>query len=239
MGDAVASFEPLTSMKISKRHKANSEKVNSDQTYAFADALAIIREMSKAKFDEGLEVHIRTGIAPEKGDQQIRGSVELPHGTGKQVRVAAFVTPEKEKEAKDAGASVVGGEELIAEITQSGKTDFDVAIAQPQLMKNLAKIARVLGPRGLMPSPKNDQVTDKIKETVEKLLKGKVNFKNDNTANVHIMIGKLSFSDAQLVENYETFMEALKKAKPASAKGTYIKSISICSSMGPGIRVNA
>jgi large subunit ribosomal protein L1 len=183
-------------------------------------------------------VHVRLGIDPKKSDQQVRSTVTLPHGTGKEKRVAAFVsTPEHEKEAEKAGAELVGGEELVAEIAKTGKCDFDVAIASPEMMPKLAKVAKVLGPRGLMPSPKNDTVTKEIGQAVKDMKGGKVAFKNDDTANIHQTIGRASFTEDQLVVNYETFMEALRRVKPGSAKGTYIKGITIASTMGPGIKV--
>ncbi|MCK4554821.1 50S ribosomal protein L1, partial [Candidatus Parcubacteria bacterium] len=164
--------------------------------------------------------------------------VALPHGTGKTIKVAAFVAPEKEKEVKSAGADYVGGEDLIAEIKKTEKTDFQVAVAEPAMMKNLSKIAKILGTRGLMPSPKNDTVTPDPAKAIAELKKGKVSFKNDDTGNIHVAIGKVSFDSKKLLDNYNTLLEAVKKAKPASAKGIYIKNISISSSMGPGVKVN-
>jgi large subunit ribosomal protein L1 len=179
------------------------------------------------------------GIDPKKGDQQVRSTVTLPHGTGKTKKVAAFVSsPDQEKEAQKAGAELVGGEELIAEIAKTSKCDFDVAIAAPDMMPKMAKIAKILGPRGLMPSPKNETVTSNIGKTVEALKGGKVTFKNDDTANVHQVIGRASFSDEQLNQNFTAFMEALKRAKPPSSKGNYIKGVVIASTMGPGIKVS-
>jgi large subunit ribosomal protein L1 len=184
-----------------------------------------------------VEVHFRLGINTKKGDQQVRGAVSLPHGTGKTIKVAAFVSPENEKAVTAAGADFVGGEELIAEIKKTEKTDFQVAIAEPALMKNLAVIAKILGTRGLMPSPKNDTVTANPVKTVEELKKGKISFKNDDTANVHTVIGKVSFDTKKLAENYQTLLEMIRKAKPASSKGTFIKNVSISSSMSPGVKV--
>ena len=161
----------------------------------------------------------------------------MPHGTGKTKKIAAFVSADKVGEAKEAGADLVGGQELIDEIKKTGKVNFEIALASPDLMPKLAAIAKILGPKGLMPSPKNETITTNIKKTIAELKKGKVNFKNDDTGNVHQIIGKVSFDDKKLLENYQTLIEALKKAKPPAAKGIYLENISISSSMGPGIKV--
>ena len=213
---------------------------NFDKTksYSIEDAIELTKKLSKTKFDASVEVHFRLGINPKKGDQQVRSAVALPYGTGKTIKVAVFVTPEKEKEVKSAGADYVGGEDLIAEIKKTEKTDFQVAVAEPAMMKNLSKIAKILGTRGLMPSPKNDTVTPDPAKAIAELKKGKVSFKNDDTGNIHVAIGKVSFDSKKLLDNYNTLLEAVKKAKPASAKGIYIKNISISSSMGPGVKVN-
>ncbi|MFH1822176.1 MAG: 50S ribosomal protein L1 [Patescibacteria group bacterium] len=208
-----------------------------NHSYLIAEALELIKKLKKAKFDASVEAHFRLGIDPKKGEQQIRASVSLPHGTGKTIKVAAFVSPEKEKEVKAAGADYVGSDELIAEIKKTEKTDFQVAVAEPAMMKNLGQIAKILGTRGLMPSPKNETVTPNPAKTVAELKKGKVSFKNDDTGNVHAVIGKISFTTKNLLENYSTLFEAIKKAKPSSAKGIYLKNISISSTMGPGIKV--
>lgn len=230
------------SIKNTKSVKADStanEAVEFDKmkVYSIEEAIALTKKLSKTKFDASVEVHFRLGIDPRKGDQQVRSAVSLPHGTGKTVRVAAFVSSDKEKEAKAAGADLVGSEDLIAEIKKTEKTDFDVAVAEPVIMKNLAQIAKILGTRGLMPSPKNETVTSNPVKAIEELKKGKVSFKNDDTANIHVVIGKVSFDNEKLIENYQTLFDAIKKAKPSSSKGTYIKNISISSSMGPGIKV--
>jgi len=209
-----------------------------DKTYSPAEAISLVKKMSQTKFDSSVEVHFRLGINTKKGDQQVRAAVSLPHGTGKTVKVAAFVSPENEKAVKAAGADFVGGEELIAEIKKTEKTDFQVAVAEPALMKNLAVIAKILGTRGLMPSPKNDTVTTNPVKTVEELKKGKISFKNDDTGNVHTVIGKVSFDDKKLLENYEVLLDTLKKAKPSSTKGTFIKNTNLSSSMGPGVKVS-
>jgi len=207
------------------------------KTYTLDEALELTKKLSKAKFDASVEVHIKIGIDPRKGDQQVRTAVSLPHGTGKTIKVAAFVSPEKEKEVKKAGADFVGGEDLIADIKKTEKTDFQVAVAEPAMMRVLAPIAKILGTRGLMPSPKNETVTPDPAKAVEQLKKGKVSFKNDDTGNLHVAIGKISFDSVKLKENYETLLGAIRKAKPASSKGTYLKNISISSTMGPGIKI--
>ncbi len=206
--------------------------------YSIEEALEVVKKLTKTKFDSSVEVHFRLGINTKKGDQQVRGAVSLPNGTGKTVKVAAFVSSENEAAVKAAGADFVGGEELIAEIKKTEKTDFQVAIAEPALMKNLAVIAKILGTRGLMPSPKNDTVTTNPAKTVQELKKGKISFKNDDTANVHTVIGKVSFETKKLIENYQTLLETIKKAKPASSKGTFIKNVSISSSMSAGVKVS-
>ncbi|MEI7498525.1 MAG: 50S ribosomal protein L1 [Candidatus Falkowbacteria bacterium] len=208
-----------------------------NRAYTIVEAIELTKKFSKTKFDASIEVHLRLGIDTKKGDQQVRSAVSLPHGIGKTVKVAAFVTPDKMEETKAAGADIVGGEELIAEIKKTEKTDFEVAIAQPEMMRFLAPIAKILGTRGLMPSPKNETVTtDPAKATAE-IKKGKISFKNDDTANVHLPLGKTSFETQKIVENYQAVIDLIKKLKPAKAKGTYIKNVVICSTMGPGIKV--
>ena len=206
--------------------------------YSTDEAVKMTKELSKTKFESSIEVHIRLGIDTRKGDQQVRGAVSLPHGTGKSVKVAAFVSADKVEACKKAGADLAGNEDLIDEIKRTEKTDFQVAVAEPAMMKNLAKIAKILGTRGLMPSPKNETVTPNPEKAVEELKKGKVSYKNDDTGNIHVSIGKTSFDDAKLIDNFNTLLEAIKKAKPASAKGIYIKNVSMSSTMGPGIKVS-
>ncbi len=209
------------------------------KAYAIDEAIRIVKQINKAKFDASLEVHFRLGIDPKKGDQQVRAAVSLPHGTGKTVKVAAFVMPENEAAVKAAGADYAGGDELIAEIKKTEKTDFQVAVAEPAIMKNLAVIAKILGTRGLMPSPKNDTVTPNPAKAVAELKKGKISFKNDDTGNVHAVIGKLSFDDQKLKENFEALLETVKKSKPSSSKGLFIKNLSLASSMSPGVKLSA
>jgi large subunit ribosomal protein L1 len=224
-------------MSRSKRYQELNKKIDKNKTYPIAEAIKLTKETATTKFDGSVEIHIRLGINVGKSEQQVRGAVTLPHGTGKTKKIAVFVSPAKEKEAQEAGADIIGGEELIDEIKKTGKIDFEVALASPEMMPKLAVIAKILGPKGLMPSPKNETITPDPKKTITELKKGKVNFKNDDTGNVHQIIGKVSFDQKQLSENYQTFIEALKKAKPSATKGTYIENISITSSMGPGIKV--
>lgn len=219
------------------RELVKKELPDKKKLHAIADAIDLVKKFSYEKFDAAVEVHVKTGINTRKNDQIVRGSVVLPHGTGKTKRIAVFAEGEKATEARDAGADLVGGAELIAEIKQTNKIDFDVAIATPDMMKNLAGIAKVLGPRGLMPSPKNETVTVNIKGAISQVKKGKVDFKNDDSGNVHQIIGKRSFSKEQLLENFTAFMEVLRKARPSAAKGTFIQNISLSTTMGPGIRV--
>lgn len=223
-------------MKHGKKYRGVAEKVEKNKLYDVAEALQIVREGKIAKFDESVEVHIKLAVDPKKGDEQVRGAIVLPHGTGKTARVAV-VTSTKTKEAQDAGADIVGGEELIEKIKLGKMEEVDVIVASPEMMPKLASVAKILGPRGLMPSPKTETVTDKIKEAVESLKKGKLSFKNDNTGNVHQVIGKLSFDAKKLEENYAAFVDAIQKARPSGVKGKYMVSVSVCSTMGPGVKV--
>ncbi|MEF3692359.1 MAG: 50S ribosomal protein L1 [Candidatus Moraniibacteriota bacterium] len=221
-------------MRRGKKYKEVAEKIEK-KVYSVEEGLALVKENKVAKFDESIEVHVKTGIDPKKGDQQLRGSVVFPHGTGKSKRIGV-ITSTKAKEAKEAKADVVMGEEMIDEI-KKGKLNFDILVATPEMMPKLAQVAKILGPKGLMPNPKTDTVTDKVKEAVEMLKKGKVSFKNDNTGNVHQVIGRASFEVAQLKENLEVFVEALEKSKQEAVKGKLITKIVICSTMGPGVEV--
>ncbi len=221
-----------------KRFNDAKTKVEAGKLYTIEEASKLVKELATAKFDETVELHLRTGIDPKKGDQQIRGTVVLPHGTGKVTRVAAFVDSANETAAKDAGADIVGTEETIAEIINTGKIEFDVAVAVPSMMPKLAKAARVLGPRGLMPNPKTDTVGPNVAKMIEEQKGGKTAFKNDNTSNVHAIIGKASFEDAKIEENLSTTIEAIKKARPNAMKGIYIKSAYIASTMGPAIALD-
>lgn len=211
--------------------------IDKAKTYSIEEAVDLMKKETKTKFDSSVEVHIKLGIDPKKGDQQVRGAMTLPHGTGKSVRVAAFVLPANIDKVKQAGADIFGGEELIEEIKKSEKTDFQVAVAEPAIMPKLAQIAKILGTRGLMPSPKNETVSMNPAKAVEELKKGKISFKNDDTSNIHIMIGKLSFENQKLIENFKALIDTIQKIKPSSSKGVYLKNITICSTMGKGIRI--
>jgi len=225
-------------MKHGKRYNELKASYDNHKVYEIAEAVALAKKTSTTKFDSSIEVHIRLGVDPKESDQQVRSTVTLPHGTGKTKKVAAFVsTPDQEKEAKKAGAELVGGEELIAEIAKTSKCDFEVAVATPEMMPKMAKIAKVLGPRGLMPSPKNETVTPNIGKAIEAMRGGKVAFKSDDTGNLHQVIGRSSFTEDQLAVNFETFMDAVRRSKPSTSKGTYIKSVVLTSTMGPSIRV--
>jgi len=220
--------------KTEEKNKIEFDKI---KAYPIEEAIELTKKLSKTKFDASVEVHFRLGIDPKKGDQQIRTAVSLPHGTGKTVKVAAFVTSENIKAVKEAGADYAGNEELINEIKNTEKTDFEVAVAEPALMKNLAKIAKILGTRGLMPSPKNETVSQDPAKTVAELKKGKISFKNDDTGNVHAVIGKVSFDSKKIMDNYNAILETIKKSKPSSSKGLFLKNISLSSAMGPGVKV--
>ena len=229
-------------MKRGKTYRAAAALVDVKKEYSIDEAIAFIKEHKMAKFDESVEVHMHLSTNPKKSDEAVRATVVLPNGTGRALKVAV-VTSTKEKEANDAKADLVGGEELIADI-KDGKvnpgTDFDILVATPEMMPKLALIAKILGPKGLMPSPKTETVTPKIAETVEALKKGKkASYKNDDTSNIHVAIGRLSFSAAELAENFAAFMESINKAKPEAHKGKLIETMSLCTTMGPSIRLKA
>ena len=225
-------------MSKSKRLTDLSTKVDIEKLYPVAEAIALAKEMATTKFDETVEVHVRLGIDPKKGDQQVRGIVVLPHTFGKAKRVAAFVPESREQEAKDAGADVVYNEESLAKLKQTGKIDFDIAVSVPEFMRTLAPLARMLGTKGLMPSPKNETISQDLAKTIGELKKGKVAFKNDDTANIHQAIGKASTDADKLIANLETFVEALRKTKPDSSKGVFIKSLTLCTTMGPSMKLD-
>jgi len=225
-------------MPRSKRYVELKKLVDAKKLYSPAEAIELAKKTAKTKFDGSLEVHLRLGIDISKSDQQVRTTVVLPHSTGKTKRIAAFVTADKEKDAKDAGAEIVGAEELIEEIAQTGKVDFDVAVATPDMMPKLAKVAKILGPKGIMPNPKTDTVGPNVKKMVEELKRGKVTIKNDSTGNIHQALGKVTLDSKDLLENFEAVLAAIKKNKPAGAKGTFIKNVVITSTMGPGIKVD-
>ncbi len=224
--------------KLSKRMAALTAKVDKNKVYSLDEAIKLVKETSNVKFDASIEVHANLGIDPKKGDQLIRSTVVLPHGVGKTKKVAVFASADKEKEAKESGADVIYFEEDLKKLKDTGKIDFEIAVTTPDMMPKMASVAKVLGPKGLMPSPKTETVGPNLKKMVDELKKGKITFKNDDTANVHQTVGKVSFTEAQIKENLVAFLDALKKNKPASSKGTYIKNLILCSSMGPGIKIS-
>ena len=221
----------------SKRYAELIKKIDKNQLYPIEEAIKLVKDTATTKFESSVEMAVRTAIDPSKSDQQIRSTVILPHGNGKKIKIAVIASPEKQKEAKAAGATLVGGEELIEQIAKTKKIDFDILVTVPEMMKDLSKVAKILGPKGLMPNPKTETVTPNIKKTVEELSKGKVTFRADDTGNIHLSIGKTKFDDQKLIENFETFIATLKKIKPAGVKADFIKKVSISSTMGPGIRV--
>ncbi|MCC7522623.1 50S ribosomal protein L1 [Candidatus Uhrbacteria bacterium] len=225
-------------MAHSKRYNELKKLVDPKKLYTPEEAAELAKKTSTTKFDASIEVHINLGIDVKKGDQQVRSTIIFPHSIGKAKKVIAFVPADKEKDAKDAGADIVGGEELIAEIASSGKINFEVAVATPDMMPKLAKVAKILGPSGLMPNPKTDTVGTNIKKMIEDVKKGKVAFKNDATGNIHQSVGKASLSPKEIVENLNVLIDAVRKVKPAASKGTYINSVTLASTMGPGIKVD-
>ena len=223
--------------KVSKKRKAANEKVDRERLYSVAEAMDVVKQVNTTKFDASVDVHVRLGVDPRKADQAIRGTVTLPNGTGKTKRVLAFVTPDKEEEAKAAGADFVGLDELVAKI-QGGWTDFDVAVAMPQTMAKVGRIGRVLGPRGLMPNPKTGTVTPNIASAISDVKGGKISFRVDKYGIIHSSIGRVSFSPEKLAQNAQELLGTLVKMKPSSAKGTYMKSVTVASTMSPGIKVD-
>ena len=223
--------------KIGKKRKAANEKVNPEQLYALEEAMALAKEVNTTNFDASVDVHVRLGIDPRKADQALRGTVSLPHGTGKTKRVLVFCTPDKEEEAKAAGADYVGLDDLIAKV-QGGWTDVDVVVAMPQVMAKVGRIGRILGPRGLMPNPKTGTVTPNVGAAVAEVKKGKISFRVDKYGIIHSSVGRVSFEADKLAENAQELLGTLLRMKPASAKGTYMKSVTVASTMSPGIKVD-
>lgn len=223
--------------KRSKRYRAIEEKVDKNKVYTLDEAIDVLKGVPHPKFDETVELSCKLNVDPKKSDQMVRGSVLLPHGLGKKVKVLVFCKGEKEREAKEAGADYVGGEELIEKI-KAGWLDFDVAISTPDMMREVSKIGKILGPRGLMPSPKSGTVTQDIARVVKEAKTGKLNFKMDRSGNINVGVGKISFSKQALIENIKAFLDALMKAKPPAAKGQFIKKLSISTTMGPGLKLN-
>ncbi len=223
---------------MGKNYLESSKLVDRNELYNPAEAMDLAVKTAKAKFDETVELAIRLGVDPRHADQQVRGAVVLPHGTGKTVRVLVFAKGEKAKEAEAAGAEFVGAEELVDKIQKENWFDYDVVVATPDMMGLVGRLGRVLGPKGLMPNPKSGTVTFDVTKAVEEIKAGKVEYRVDKTAIIHVPIGKKSFGAEKLLQNFHSLMEAVVKAKPAAAKGQYIKSVSVSSTMGPGIKVN-
>ncbi|MDR2811537.1 MAG: 50S ribosomal protein L1 [Endomicrobium sp.] len=221
---------------MGKRLNETSKLVDKSKIYILEEAVSLVKETAQAKFDETIEAHVRLGIDPNKSDQIVRGTVSLPHGIGKTRRVAVLAKGEKQKEGEKAGADIIGSEDLIESISK-GSLDFDVLVATPDIMKDLSKVAKILGPKGLMPNPKSGTVTFDIGTAVKELKKGRVEYKNDSFGIIHVPVGKASFEKGKLADNIKSLVEAVLKVKPSSSKGQYIKSISISSTMGPGIYV--
>ncbi len=225
-------------MKKGKRYLEAAKLVEKNKAYDVAEAMDLVLKTGTAKFDETVELHMRLGVDPKHADQQVRGVVVLPNGTGKSVRVLVIAKGAKADEAVASGAEYVGAEEIIAKIQNEGWLDFDVCVATPDMMGLVGRIARILGPKGLMPNPKSGTVTMDVTKAIKEIKAGKVEYRLDKTAIIHVPVGKKSFGAEKLIENMNVVVEAIQKAKPAAAKGTYIKSVSIASTMGPGVKVN-
>ena len=225
-------------MKRGKKYAEAAKLVERNTQYDVAEAVALIKKTAVAKFDETVEAHIRLGVDGRHADQQVRGAVVLPHGTGKTVRVLVFAKGDKVAEAEAAGADYVGGDELIPKIQNEGWFEFDVVVATPDMMGVVGRLGRVLGPKGLMPNPKAGTVTMDVTKAVNDIKAGKIEYRLDKSNIIHVPVGKASFSEEQLNENFTTLMSAIIKAKPASAKGTYLKSVTLTNTMGPGVKVN-
>ena len=224
-------------MKRGKNYIESAKLIESGKTYEVADALALVLQTAKAKFDETIEIHARLGVDPRHADQQVRGVVVLPNGTGRSVRVLAIVKADKVDAAKAAGADFVGSEEMVQKIQSENWFDYDVIVTTPDMMGQVGRLGKVLGPKGLMPSPKSGTVSMDVEKATKEIKAGKVEYRVDKQAIVHCIIGKKSFGTEKLVENYNTLIDALIKAKPTAAKGTYLKSIYVTSTMGPSVRV--
>ena len=225
-------------MKTGKRYAEAMKNVDRAALYDVADAISIVKKNASAKFDETVELHIRTGCDGRHADQQIRGAVVLPHGTGKKVRILVFAKDAKAEEAKAAGADYVGAEDLIPKIQNEGWFEFDVVVATPDMMGVVGRLGRVLGPKGLMPNPKAGTVTMDVTKAINDIKAGKIEYRLDKTNIIHVPIGKASFTEEQLADNFQTLIDAINKAKPAAVKGQYLKSVTLTSTMGPGVKIN-
>jgi len=226
-------------MKRGKKYLEKQQLVDKNALYDTVDAIDLVQKTSYAKFDETVEAHIKLGVDSRHADQQVRGTVVLPHGTGKKVRVLVFAKGEKAVEAEAAGADFVGAEELVTKIANENWFDFDVVVATPDMMGAIGRIGRALGPKGLMPNPKTGTVTMDVKKAIEEIKAGKIEYRLDKTNIIHVPLGKVSFGSEKLTDNFNTLIGAVVKAKPAAAKGTYLKSVVIATTMGPSVKVNA
>jgi large subunit ribosomal protein L1 len=224
-------------MKRSKNYRKNADLIDQDRLYPPGEAIALAKQTNPVKFDATVEMAMRLGVDPRKADQMVRGTVSLPKGTGRTVRVAAFAAGDKAREAREAGADLVGGEDLVQEILK-GNIDFEAAVATPDMMPAVGKAGRVLGPRGLMPNPKAGTVTEDIAKAVADIKGGKLEYRVDRQGNVHLLMGKRSFDEQALMENFMAIMDEIIRAKPAAAKGRYLRSVTVSSTMGPGIRID-
>ena len=233
----IAPKKKLIVPKIGKKRKEANKLVEPEKQYEIKEAMHLVKKTNTAKFDASVDLHIRLGVDPRKADQALRGTVSLPHGTGKSKRVAVFCTPDKEQEAKDAGAEFVGLDELVAKV-QGGWTDVDVVIAMPQTMAQVGRIGRILGPRGLMPNPKTGTVTPNVGAAVAEVKKGKISFRVDKFGIIHTSVGRVSFSADQLHDNAMEVLNSIIKMKPSTVKGIYMKSVTLASTMSPGIKID-
>ena len=225
-------------MKRGKKYQEAAKLIQRGNLYDKAEAISLVKQSAVAKFDETIEAHIRTGCDGRHADQQIRGAVVLPHGTGKKVRILVFAKDAKAEEAKAAGADYVGAEDLIPRIQNEGWFDFDVVVATPNMMGVVGRLGRVLGPKGLMPNPKAGTVTMDVTKAVNEIKAGKIEYRLDKTNIIHVPVGKASFTEEQLADNFQTLIDAINKAKPAAVKGQYLKSVTLTSTMGPGVKIN-
>jgi large subunit ribosomal protein L1 len=225
-------------MKRGKKYADAAKLIDREVQYDTAEAISLVKKSAYAKFDETIEAHIRLGVDGRHADQQVRGAVVLPHGTGKTVRVLVFAKGDKVAEAEAAGADFVGGEELIPKIQNEGWFEFDVVVAAPDMMGVVGRLGRVLGPKGLMPNPKAGTVTMDVAKAISDIKAGKIEYRLDKTNIIHVPVGKASFSEEQLTDNFQTLIEAIVKARPAAAKGQYLRSVTLASTMGPGIKLN-
>ena len=225
-------------MKRGKKYVEAAKAIDRGTLYDVADAVALVKKTAVAKFDETIEAHIRTGCDGRHADQQIRGAVVLPHGTGKKIRILVFAKDAKAEEAKAAGADFVGGDELIPKIQNENWFEFDVVVATPDMMGVVGRLGRVLGPKGLMPNPKAGTVTMDVTKAIQDIKAGKIEYRLDKTNIIHVPVGKASFTEEQLADNFQTLIDAINKAKPAALKGQYLKTVTLTSTMGPGVKIN-